>query len=245
MPAPDPYRRTHERFRAAAKDGHAWIALDGQAIRVTLPVHPEEWSRAKAEFLKDAAEQLVKVWTGKAEKVDEEAKRTLVTVIRNLAGTPLSYLDKGNTVEFVVGRPDVPGILRLDLRSQYDPGLERVVVDTLKTDFDRAAAESLLGRAPAPPPVAAALKTGLPEAPVGVLLRWAKTGDDAQKQAAVRYLQSWGETWNRDHGVPEAPAQQPQAKYLTAWEHWYAEMKQFPLPLEKVPLTPVDGKGGK
>jgi hypothetical protein len=219
--------RTQERIRAAAQAGHDWIALDGQRLRVTLPVEPEEWSRAKAEFLKDLATNVAKLF---GEKSTAEEKHVILSGIRNLAAGPMSYLDEGSRAEFFIGRRDGPTMLRFAVRDNYEPSLERAVEAALPTDFDKQAAESLLGRGDASPTVAAALKAGLPEASVGALIRWAKIGDDGQKAAVARRLESWAQEWNRGHSFPEAPKPIPvQAEYLAAWERWYAEMKQFPL----------------
>jgi hypothetical protein len=218
---------TEERIRAAAKAGHAWIALDGQSLRVTLPVEPEEWSRAKAEFLKNVTMHVAEAF---GEKGTEEQKRAFLCAIRCLAAAPVSYLDEGNRVQFVIGRRDAPATVRLELRDKYEPSLEKAVEAAVPTDFDKAAAQSLLGRGDASPAVAAALKAGIPEASVGALIRWAKAGDDAQKAAVARRLETWAEQWNRDHRLPEAPKPNPlQVEYLAAWDRWYAEMRQFPL----------------
>jgi hypothetical protein len=222
-----PMPRTQTRIREAAKAGYDWIALDGQALRVMLPVEPAEWSRAKAEFLKDVAMQVAATFGGKG---SEDDKRAILSAIRGLASAPVSYLDEGSRVQFVIGRHDTPTTVRVELRDKYEPSLEKAVEAAVRTDFDQAAAQSLLGGANASSAVAAALKAGLPEASVGALIRHAKVGDDAQKAAVARRFATWAEQWNRDHGIPAAPKPNAsQAKYLAAWERWYVEMKQFPL----------------
>ena len=222
-----PLFRTQARIRTAAKAGYDWIALDGQALRVTLPVDPAEWSRAKADFLNDVATHVAAVFGGKG---NADEKRAILSAIRNLAAAPVSYLDEGNRVQFVVGRHDAPATVRVELRDKYDASLEKAVEAALPTDFDKAAAQSLLGRGNTPLAVDAALKAEVPEASVGALLRYSKTGDNAEKTAVARRLETWAEQWNRGHHLPKAPKPNPlQAEYLAAWERWYAEMKQFPL----------------
>lgn len=222
-----PLSRTLERIRAAAKAGQAWIALDGQAIRVTLPVDPDEWAQAKAGSVREAAKYVAEAL---GEKGNVDQKREALNAIRCLVAAPVSYLDDGNNIQFVIGRRDAAPTLRLDLRDKYEPSLEKAVEDALPTDFDQAAAQSLLQGGSVSPAVAAVLKAGMPEASVGALLRWAKAGDDAAKTAVAQRLGTWAEQWNGNHRLPQAPKPNPlQAKYLAAWDCWYAEMKRFPL----------------
>jgi hypothetical protein len=218
--------RTAEKFRAASAAGHAWISLDGNSIRVALPVDPEEWSRVKA----DALEHLVKSVSGKLEgKDDDDQRRGALNVIRLLSSGPISYIDEGERVEFRIGLRDKPLTLKFDLRGKCDASLEQVLKKAVPKDFDEAAAKSLLGVKPASPDVDAALKA-LPETGVGALLAWAERGDDKQKDEVVVALNAWGKQWNGEHRLPAAPA--PAAsreKSLIAWKTWYMQARQFPM----------------
>jgi hypothetical protein len=218
--------RTAERMRAATEAGHTWIALDGNAIRIVLPVDPEEWSGAKAEFLHSFAKDVSDALKGNR---GDDDRRAALSFIRLLASAPISYLDEGDRVEFRIGLRDKPVTLRLDIRGKYDAGLEDVLKKSVRTDFDAAAAQSLLGEKPASSAVAAALKA-MPEAGVGALLAYAERGDDGRKNAVVAALRAWGERWNGEHHLPAAPAiAQSREKSLAAWKAWYEQTKQFPL----------------
>ena len=140
----------------------------------------------------------------------------MLTVIRLLSSAPISYIDEGERVEFRIGLRDKPVTLRWDwgTRGKYDAGLEEVLKKSVRTDFDAAAAESLLGIKPASPGVAAALKA-LPEAGVGALLAWAERGDDARKDAVAAALRAWGERWNGEHRFACVPRRRHIAQEIT------------------------------
>jgi hypothetical protein len=219
--------RTAGRMQAATKAGHIWIALDGNAIRIVLPVDPEEWSRAKAEFLHAIAKDISGILEGKQ---GDDERRGVLNLVRLLSSGPISYIDEGERVEFRIGLRDKPVTLRCDIRGKYDAGLEDVLKKSVPGDFDAEAAESLLGVKPASPAVAAALKA-LPESGVGALLAWAERGGDARKNAAAAALRTWGERWNGEHHLPEAPAAgTSREKSHAAWKAWYEQTKLYPLP---------------
>jgi len=220
----DPLARTFKRMRAAAGKDHQWVQLEGHAIRLTLPVHADEWAVAKGKFLQDAARELAKAF---GEKGSKEARNSANMVLKALASVPVSYIDKGDRVTFVVGRREVPCTVRLDIREEYEPSLEKVVRGTVKVDLDKAAAAALLDDgADRGPGLAAVLSFGPPEERVRALLVAADTQCSSKRRAAIEQLQSWATQWNRDRGVPEAPQDVDQPEdYLAQWKKWYARVK--------------------
>lgn len=232
----DPMARTIKRIQAAAKEGHQWITLDGHAIRVVIPVHPDEWARQKGEFLDSVARSVAKAL---GEKAKEEDKNMFRCGLALLTSAPLSYIDQGDRVEFVLGRSKKPSTVRLDIRNEYETSLEKVVADSVKVDLDKTLAEALLDKQAKPSaPLSAILSWGPPEERVRALTAAAGNGDQKQKETAVAQLQSWAERWNRDHGVPQAPqATDKPNDYLAAWKKWYASMKRYP-----TCAKPDDGK---
>ena len=137
----DPLARTQKRMRAAAKADHQWITLEGHTIRFTMPVHPGEWARGKGEFLRDVAGELTNLPGGKE---GEEIKNRVKFSITALSAAPVSYLDEGDQVTFIVGQPKRPSTLRLQIRDEYEPSLEKVVIENAKVDLDDALAKALL-----------------------------------------------------------------------------------------------------
>jgi len=220
--------RTLQQIRVAAQGDHQWITLDGHSLRGTLPVHPDEWARLKAKSLKELADDVAEALK---KKQDDAEGMSVPDALRALTSVPVSYIDEGDRVVFVLGRATLPSTWRLDIRDEYRPSLEKVVVDAVKVDLDQALAEALLDTQAEPSPtVAAVLRWGPPEEPVRALVAAAERGDDAMKQAAVERLGSWADEWNRDHGVPKAPEQTDQVEgYLAAWKSWYAQMRQYPV----------------
>jgi hypothetical protein len=227
IPANDEMARTLERMHAAAKEGHQWITLDGHAIRFNMPVHRGEWARLKAEFLKEIAGDVAEAL---ADNGDEQGPRNFAFALRAFTSVPVSYVEEGDHVEFIVGRRDSPDTLRAQIREEYEPSLEKVVADTVKTDLDQALAAALVDGKEPSPPVAADLNWGPPEEQVRALVVAAERGDASRRQAALGRLESWAKQWNREQGVPQAPdkADDPEG-YLAAWKAWYGRMRQYPV----------------
>lgn len=224
-PAHPSMPRTVQRIDEAAKAGHAWLTLDGQSLRVTVPVDRHEWNAAKTQFLQDA---IVKIAAVLGEKGRDDDRRMMRALIGCLAAAPVSYLDEGKQFHLIIGRRDGPMSLRPQLVDPYEASLEKAVESSVPADFDKAVAQSLLGGTA--PPLPAVLLVEVPEVSVGALLRWAKAGDEEQKAAVARRLETWAEQWNRERTAPKAPGpNRSRDEYFAAWEKWYAQMKQFPL----------------
>jgi len=215
--------RTQQRIRAAAKDDHQWLTLDGHSIRYTLPVHPDEWLRARDKFLQDLVKEIVKAGE---EAVDDEK----IAIIQALSSVPVSYIESADRVTFVLGRAKTPSTLRMKIRDEYELSLEKVVVETVKVDLDKALAEILLDKDAKPSALLSAVRSfGPPEEQVRALMVTAQNGDDKQKKAAIERLASWAKRWNRDHGVPKAPKMRDKLEnYIAAWKKWYGQMRQYP-----------------
>ncbi|MBN2475600.1 MAG: hypothetical protein JXB62_13390 [Pirellulales bacterium] len=216
--------RTWQRVREAAQNGHEWVRLDGQAIRVTIPVHAGEWAATKAEFLEDTAQHVAK---SLADDAKPEQRRGIAFAIQALSTAPLSYVDEGEQVQFVLGSPKKPSTLRISIRDEYEPSLETVVAESVKTDLDGRLADVLLEENAKPSgPLAAVLNWGPPEEQVRALVAAAESGDSARQAAAMKRLEAWGAKWNRERGVPEAietTANRDEA--LAAWRAWYETMR--------------------
>ncbi|MBN2490196.1 MAG: hypothetical protein JXQ29_05050 [Planctomycetes bacterium] len=224
--------RTIERVLAAAKQGWQWIALDGHAIRVSFPVHPGEWAALRARVVDDMIRDVMK--SGKSGKYDDDSEnsREIGYFVQALASAPISYLDEGERVTFVLGRRDRPVTWRIRLREEYEPSLEPVVIEHVKTDLDRELAAALLDeKLEAAALRSTILRFGPPEEPVRAMIGLAERGADAERKAAAGYLKAWAEQWNRETGVPAAPVAGEDAPLdLAAWKGWYQRMKQFPAP---------------
>lgn len=222
-----PLARTQERIRAAAKQGHQWAALDGQAIRVTIPVHPGEWAREKAKGLNSLARHVADAL---ADGADPQNRRELRFAIQALASLPVSYVDRGDSITIVVGTANCSGTLRARIRDEYEPSLEKVLVENVKTDLDAELAAAELHEGAKPPPGIAAIRNfGPPEEPVRALLCAASNGPE-KRTDALEKLRARAAAFNRDHGVPMAPEDDEDVeKYLAAWRDWYGRMKRYPL----------------
>jgi hypothetical protein len=242
QPKPSSMPRTLERIEAAAKSGHQWVTLDGQAVRVVVPVHPGEWNRAKGETIADAAKAIA----GGDEKFQKSAEE-FMNLFRVCAFTPLGYLDRGDEIEVVIGRAKTTSTLRAEIRDGHKPNLENAIVETVKTDLDEQLAAALLDEDAKPSPaIAAVLKFGPPEDQVRALITAFEKGDAKKKEAVVERLNRFAAEWNRDRVVPEAPKDLPATTSdLTAWKEWYAAVKHYPpAPTVKsdTPASPAEPK---
>ncbi|HBO45764.1 MAG TPA: hypothetical protein DD670_17935 [Planctomycetaceae bacterium] len=217
-----PVPKTLERIETAAKTEHQWIRLDGQAIRVVVPVHPGEWKAQKIQFAAELAEKLSK---GFGEKPDE-TRLGLQRFFRFVAASPLSYIERDDEIEIMVGRTKSATTLRATLRDAYEPSLEAVLVEQVPVDLDQRLADALLDAENEPSaPVAAVLKFGPPEDQVRALLV-AFEKDDVERRVEVSTrLNRWAAEWNRNHVVPAAPTATTPDDDLAAWKQWYVKMR--------------------
>ncbi|NQU21313.1 MAG: hypothetical protein HQ567_08530 [Candidatus Nealsonbacteria bacterium] len=224
----EPYPRTMKRIYKAAKDDHQWATLEGHAIHIRVPVDPSEWAGVKAEFLKDVFQQGAR---SSRPDATEEEKMQLASLIRFLSSAPLSVIDRGDEVEFVLGASKRPSTLRAQLRDEYEKSLEKVTIKEVKVDLDEVLAERLLEPdTKTSADVSAVLDWGPPEERVRGLLAAAERDGPDRKKTAITQLRDWAKQWNRDHGVPKAPAETDDTEaYLAAWKQWYARMRQFPM----------------
>ena len=217
--------RTGKRMQAAAKEGHQWISLDGHSVRVVLPVDRGEWDHERGRFLEEAAKAVAKAL---AKDANEDAKNGYQLAHSLLASMPVSYVDDGDRVEFVIGRQATPTTVRAEIRDEYKPNLEQVLIETVKTDLDRQLAAALLDETVQPAEdIAALLEFGPPEDQVRALIAAAQSDDEGQRKAAIERLGQWADSWNENQAVPKVP--QPAddtAEYLAAWKKWYATMKR-------------------
>jgi hypothetical protein len=232
--------RTLQRICDAARKGHDWIRLDGQSIRIDVPIQADEWAVFKAGGLDSVARWVASALGHTASGADHPAYSWNLQALTSL---PISYLEEDDRVEFVLGREKTPGTWRYRFRSDftYEPSLEKVVAESIKTDVDQQAAEVLLQpKATASDPIRALLDWGPPEDRVRALMSAAEGGDAARKKAAVARLNGWGRRWNEQHGIPQAPAMEGGSYDSTAWKKWYTSMRRYPVfLLEETPsLTP-------
>jgi hypothetical protein len=219
--------RTLKRMKEAAAAGHRWVRLDGQTIRLQSPVHPGEWARFKGQALQGFVETVLGALGAGAEQNKQEGLRVVMFM---LSSAPVSYIDHGDRVEFILGQSDKPNTFRFPIRDEYEPSLEPVVKETVKINLDEVLAEALLNEGDQPSEgVSLVLRAGPPEEPVRALMHAAKEGDPSRRSAAMERLNTWAADWNREYGVPPAPAKTDgTSESLSAWTAWYSAMRAFP-----------------
>lgn len=149
--------------RAAAKEGHAWLRMRGQALEVVFFASDHDFERAKREVLGDLFD-------------DPDA----LPIVREwLARNPVSFVRDGKEVRIFLGNPAGP--LRLvtpaEGREPYTPVLEEHVGKTWGFHFDAAVGPLLVG-----PPVR------LPPERVRELVAQLDAADPGRGDAAAREL---------------------------------------------------------
>jgi hypothetical protein len=216
MEPDDALARTHAAMKAAAAKGHAWLGLEDQSLRVTVPIDPTEWRAVKGQFLRELVAGVISEERGTAES-DERIATMLVTAAGSV---PLSYIESQDRATFVLtgGKGQV---LRLPYREKYEPSLEPVVAQAVGTSLD---ARLTAGEDPSPT-VAALLEWGPPEMRVGAWLS-VTAQEETRRPAAVQALVSWRQSWNRLNRYPPAP--EPAADELAAWRRWYESVRSLP-----------------
>ncbi|MCA8958778.1 MAG: hypothetical protein KDC87_22060 [Planctomycetes bacterium] len=229
------YPKTLQLQREAAADRHEWIALDGHAIRLRFPVHPDEAGRFKARWMS----RLVSL---AFERAGEEHQALVRRVARQIAEAPVSVIHEEEMLTVVLGHKGRPCTVRITTRDDYNNQLEGVVKQNVSTDLDLRMAKILIERgesatggaqpAAAPGVFGDLLGFGPPEDQVGALLQLAATARrgkglpdlsaDATATKAVRALQRFGKQWS-DRGLwPRAPADSDDEEgYRQAWSNWY------------------------
>ena len=232
--------QTEKRMLAAAAADHQWVRLDGQTLHVVLPVHPGEWNRHKAAIFTGIVERL----RGKLENKGDS--KEAVRFLHMFAFTPVSYIDRGDEVELIIGRPKSTSTFRTTIRDDYKPTLESLLVELVKTDLDRELAKALLNEESEPSEmVAALLKFGPPEDQVRALITTFESSDGERKAVIVERLNTWAAEWNRDQIFPHAPTGLKPDDDLSAWKNWYATVKwpEVEPPKKKEAKTPADKSG--
>lgn len=224
--------RTVALIKAAAGKSHEWIAIDGSALKLSVPVHPGEWARAKALGLAQMVDKIASQLARGDSDQQKKHHREVLMVIRALTSVPLSYSDAGGIVTLRIGDPATASTIRIETPKQYQPNLEEQVARVAPVNVDDILGRQLLGQKPAKDgdTFETLAAWGPPEEKARSLM-WIATGKDAALAAkAVKALEAFGEEWNKTQGVPRAPdAGSKTDEYLDAWAKWYGQMLRYPL----------------
>ncbi len=214
------WERTIERMRPGAREGRAWIALDGHSVSFTFPAHLPEWTRNKAGAVRDAARQARE---GPGDPDADMADMGLQV----LSWSPVSLVETHESVSVRLGDPARPSTFRVRMRRGAKAGLDAEVVRLVPASLD-----ALLPQGPPAPGAAAEdaalraiLDWGPPEERARVLILRAAAATGEPRVAALAALAAWGREWDLAVGVPKAPgpAEDPAAA-LDAWKAWYRDL---------------------
>lgn len=240
-------KRTLEKLAAAAKAGHQWITMEGNAPRVTLPMDEREWAAIKARGLKSVVEDLRKHITSEVQakhepplgpapaQPDEAATNdspSIDSYIRAITAAPISIEESKGVVKFTIGDPAQPTTLRFSVRERYNPTLEKALTQAVPENYDNKLADALLAEKPdaAAKERAELSAWGPAEDAPRALLRVASDKDDARRAKAIDALNAWAKKWNTDRGTPDAPVFEDVKQFdAEKWREWLKQMAKFPL----------------
>jgi len=226
--------KTSELQKEEARNRHEWIRLDGHAIHVRIPIHPDEASKAKSDFLLGLVSRAFA-------KEGPEHKALVRRVVKQIAAAPVSVILEEELLTLVFGYKTRTCTIRLTCRDDYNPKLEDVVKESVTTDLDREFAAALVaqleatdqGEPPRLPGLFGDLEEwGPPEEQVRALLAVAKAPEngkrlpkmsaDATRDKAFAALAVFGKSWNKRGLVPKAPASMEATDDdWFAWAQWY------------------------
>ena len=211
------WTRTAARMQEGAKNGEQWVRFDGHSIVMSAPVHLGEWMKMKGELFQDVAKT--------ARKRDDDSEDSLTGLIQFLTVTPMSLIETPERVTLRLGTPSTPTTFRFRLRDTRKTGLDETVLTTIPKNLDDHIVAALLGEEEKKPDraIQALLDWGPPEEKVRALLGVAAGDDEELRAAAWSKLEAIAAEWNREVGLPEAPATGG-----VAWEEWCRKVIRFP-----------------
>ena len=220
---PKDAKHTFARMRTAATKGHAWLALEGHAIVVRLPIHNGEWALIKAQFLTDLPNQA------------ESDVPNWLRAVQALSSSAFSYEESAGLLTVKLGAKDKSSTWRLSVDHKYKANLEEAVKRATKVNVDdRLAGLLIAGKTKSRSQgINAILNWGPPEEQARALFETIKSDDAALAAKAAKALAQWGQKWNAANHVPEAPTQSHDAAgFSDAWRKWLTQMTRFPLVVE-------------
>lgn len=204
----EPMQALAERWREAAKRGHAWLTLEGQALVINLPMHPDAWRAAKAEML------------GKLLDQDADDRDTR-NVARFLANNAVSLEDRGGMLHIQLGLKDKPNLLRLPVRPDYTDNVRDAVKRHVPADLTAQLAAALAGEDVKSPGIDAIAVFGPPEMKA---LSYLKAGE-------FERLRRWARQWNATHPLRRIEGLEGDDEALRqAVETWYIDQFRYDAP---------------
>jgi hypothetical protein len=228
---PERFVRSWELVKAAAVKGeHQWLALEGNALKVSLPIHAREWAALKAHSLAEVAKEIFRIATSEEAEQKKEGAN-IQRIILALTSAPISYSDAGGMLTVRLGEVDSSSTVRLELDKTYKPNLEEAVAKSAPADLDAVMARLMSGEKPENAGLAdEVMKWGPPEEKIRGLLRQVKANDPKAAAKAVNALETFAQQWNKSQGIPKAPVAVVDTEQLVEeWSKWYAAMLRFPL----------------
>ncbi len=204
-------RITTRMWIAAAKRGHAWFRMDGEAFVVDLPFEAQEWQRYR---------RLLAMYV--ADKNDTDAE----LLIAQLASMPVSIVEKMDAVELRLAPMKGHRTARFTTGNEYRDNLAELIRKRVPNSLDDELEEMGSHTMDAPRDVVMDVITwGPPEQAPMAYLAVLEGGPGAGAKRVRVQLDDWAKRWNDAGRTPAAPTGIEDVKGLReAWAEWYHEL---------------------
>jgi hypothetical protein len=235
---------TWKRFVAAAEKDHPWLAIDGHALRVSMPVHEQEWAAQKAKGLFSLLVELREAFATLDRDEIAKLHDSFALVSHALAGLSFAYGESDGMVTFRLGDPARPATIRAQELNKYDDSLEFDVARLVKQDVDAPLARRLAGEQnePGSAGIRALAEWGPPEERVRAMARAAESDEPALARKSNWWLKDFSADWNHRHNLPKMPspnADDDPAIFARACLDWCRAVREFPNPRPDAGVQPV------
>lgn len=234
--SPERQRSVELRHKYAAQQ-FMWLALDGQAIVVSVPYDPDDWARTKGEILSKMFQGMLKTPpepTQPGERQSWEAARMLA---QTLAATPVSLDDRGEVVRFTFGHRDRSPIVRARIRDHYNPHHVETVKQAIPQSLNGQIVAALTGGQTGEA-IQAVIAFGPPEV---TMLALAEAAEDGNAKA-LEVLRERARAWNKAGRFPAIRNVESELPINTinGIKDWHAAMKRYPMDQDDLQLPPKE-----
>lgn len=227
------FSRSYEMILAAARKDHAWLSLEGNALKWTMPVHGREWAALKAKGVLAIVDQIESL-SGVPEEERKENDKEFLRALLALTSPSVGFSDADGMLTIRIGDVQGHSTIRLDTGKEYKPNLVDTVTKAAPRDVDDSIVKLMLGEKVEKDAglIAEIVNWGPPEEKVRGLIKLVKANDAKLAASAVKKLEAFAAAWNEKEAIPAAPAAMADTEeYVEAWKKWYASMLVFPLPV--------------
>jgi hypothetical protein len=229
--------RTDELRHKLAERGHAWVAMDGQAIVIDLPFDRDDWALRKADGLSEMMRSMLQNPPEPVQPGEREQWETAKLFTQLFTATPVSIDHRGEIVRFTIGDRARPNVARATIRSSYNTHhvetVKQAVPGSLHDQIVAVASGGEGSKA-----MGAVYGFGPPEA---MMLALAEAAEDGNARA-LAVLREKARAWNkagRSPAIRNVESELP-INTVNGIRDWHRQMKRYPLEDRHLQLPPKE-----